>query len=443
MSLKTRFKAAIEGLQGKSFQSVYSADITARIGGIDISKTRISTDALFTSWRNHGDVYAVIRELSQNVASSGYKWVNIADETKDPDITEVKLAETYLNYGVTFNRMKRTAIRDEKVTGNAFFYIEKSKSGKPLGLKRIDPRTLTVVTDSYGDVVKWIQRVKSESVTFAPEEIVHWKEEDDPNSPVFGMSALETIIWEVRSDLAALISNYVFFQNDAKPSAMYILEEGMSDKDISRAVKLIEDQLKGAENRHKSLIMEGIKDIKTVDISQKDMEFHVLRKFETEKICAAYGVPKSILGYVDNVNLANGKEQTQQFWDGTIIPIQENFQEFINKQVLPAFGIKKIKMEMNARKFDDRQWDEASSRADLMLGVKTINEAREERGYEPFDATEHGEFVDKPIIYQGLSAKPVEDVGVDMTDMPIIDTQDAAQKEIERMKNAAKMANMV
>ena len=47
----------------------------------------------------------------------------------------------------------------------------------------------------------------------------------------------------------------------------------------------------------------------------------------------------------------------------------------------------------------------------LKLGLITINEARQKRGMEYYDAAEMGEFVDKPIIYNGGSALPVLDVG--------------------------------
>lgn len=440
MTLKQKLmKKLAETLDKKGatgFSGLYSGFISSRIAGIDISHVRISVDALFTSWRNHGDVYGCVRKLQQNIGSSGYKWVSRNDPDADPDMGEVVKAEKALNFNRTFRTWKNLAIRDNQVTGNAYFHIEKSKgNGSPLSLERLDPRTLSAVVDKYGNVIKWIQRVQADTQEFSPEEVVQWKTEEDPNNPVYGLSPLETIIWEVRTDLGALINNYVFFINDATPGALYIMEEGMSDEQTEKAIRLIQEQHKGAENKHKGLVMSGVKEVKTLSVSQKDMEFHVLRKFTTEKICAAFGVPKSVLGYVDNVNLANGREQTEQFWDGTVQPLQESLEEFINEMILPRLGITKIRIKFKPREFDDKEWDEASSRADVQLGIMTINQARQKRGMKPFDPVEHGEFVDKPMIYNGLAVTPLEDIALDTgEDVPTIDSEDAAQKEIRRLQ---------
>jgi phage portal protein BeeE len=110
------------------------------------------------------------------------------------------------------------------IAGNT--YIEKIRNplGGLLGVKTLDPRTMAVVSNEHGNVFKYIQSVYSQGeksvmpVEFEPEDIIHWKWGSDPNAEVFGFSAMEPILWEVRTDLSAMISNYFFFENDAVPS---------------------------------------------------------------------------------------------------------------------------------------------------------------------------------------------------------------------------------
>ena len=324
----------------------------------------------------------------------------------------VKLAETVLNTGRTFRQFKRRLIQDAEVTGNCYLHIEKNDAGAVLRLTFVDARTMTVVTDSYGDVVRWIQRYKGKTVEFDPDEILHFKITDDPNSPVFGLSPLETMFWDVKTDLAAQISNFAFFENDAVPAAQYILDEDLSDEEVNKAIEKLEEQFRGAEKRHQGAVMKGVREVKVLAFSQKDMEFNVLRRFTTEKVCAGFGVPKSILNYTDEVNYANGQEQTKKFWEGTIEPLQEAVQEFFNTKLLPAIGVNDIKLKFETRKFDDQTQMENGQRSDLVLGIRTINEIREARDLEPFDSAENGEWVDKPLIY-GRGVTPVEDIGVD------------------------------
>jgi len=426
---------------GSSFSQGLYGEIRQPLGGVSMMGIKISTDSFFTIFRNHGDVFACIRELKENVGSQGYLWVNAKDSNKDADPVMVKRAEDVLNYGHTFRALKNKIVQFQQISGSAFLLILRSSdsSRRVLGFDVIDPRTLSVVTDEYGTIFKWIQRVKGKTQSYEPDEILNFKQHDDPNSPVFGLSPLEPIIWETRTDLSAMISNYAFFTNDATPGAQYILEEGLSEEAQDKIVEDIKRQLEGPENRNKSIAVKGIKEIKVLQLSQKDMEFNLLRKFTTEKICAAFGVPKAILNYTDGVNYSNGENQTQKFWEGTISPLQDLLAEFINNEVLPILGVQGIKIEFVSKTFNDQAWDEASSRADVEHGIITINEAREKRGATIFDPKTYGEFVDKPLIWNGLGVKPLDDIGIDMNDdgTPNILSEDQATKEIERIKRIA------
>ena len=43
----------------------------------------------------------------------------------------------------------------------------------------------------------------------------------------------------------------------------------------------------------------GIKDIKQIGATQSDMKFMEYRKFNSERVCAVMGVPKTILNYTE------------------------------------------------------------------------------------------------------------------------------------------------
>ena len=237
-----------------------------------------------------------------------------------------------------------------------------------------------------------------------------------------------------------MISNYALHANDSTPGAQYIIDETLPVEEQKKVVENIREQLKGPMNKHKSVAMVGVKEVKTINITPKEMEFILQRKFTTEKICSALGVPKAILGYTEDVNLANGEEQTKKFWEATIQPAQENLAEFINRVLLPAIGVQNIKIEFKAREFDNREWNEASSRADQQQGILTINEIREERGYEKYDPKVEGEWVDKPLIWNGPSVQPLEDIGLELDPqgIPAILDEDQAAKEIRKLEEFKK-----
>ena len=425
-------------LDGKASPTSFMGDSLGSSTLLGLSGRRLSVDTFYTVYRSHGDVYAVIRELAENTGMEGFTWLDVNNADKDPSAKEMELAETILNANKTFRRWKSELIQAVQVSGNAYIHIQRGAgTGKVTGLNFVDPRTMSVVTDKHGVILKWMQKVKGKTQEYQPDEIAHFYIQRDPNSPVFGLSPMEPVFWEVRTDQSAMISNYVFFENDAVPAAHFIMDEDLTDKEQKRAIEALRKQIKGADNRHKSIDIKGVKDIKQLSVSAKDMEFHVLRRFTTEKVCAAYGVPKSILNYTNDVNLATSEEQSKKFWQGTILPLEESLAEFINVELLPKIGVQNIKLVFNPKDFQNKEWNEASSRADLSSGILTINEVRELRGLEPFSTSKEGDFVDKPMIYAGVSVVPLEDVGVDLGELEPMDDTDKAAKEIEKIKKAS------
>lgn len=82
----------------------------------------------------------------------------------------------------------------------------------------------------------------------------------------------------------------------------------------------IRSTLKGGHNKHKAIVADSVTDVKVMKSNHDDAKFLELRKFTTEKVCAGLGVPRSILGYIEGVNLANNDGMYKKFIENTIEP---------------------------------------------------------------------------------------------------------------------------
>ncbi|RMG76222.1 MAG: phage portal protein, partial [Bacteroidetes bacterium] len=230
----------------KSAPKTYTGDIIRR----DLfGNKRISINTFYTVWRSNSDVFSAVRELYEGVASEGFSFVQ--DDVENTELSKI----------FDFGNLKEQIIRDLKISGNVYFFLQKgSGTGRITRVSLIDPRTMSVITDEYGNIIRWIQTVKGQTTEFAPDEILHFYDVRDPDSPVFGLSPIEPVFWEVMTDQAAMLRNYAFFDNGAVPAAQYILEEGLSDQEARRAVELIKEQTQGPKNAHKSIVLRGIKE---------------------------------------------------------------------------------------------------------------------------------------------------------------------------------------
>jgi len=399
-----------------SFNSLFTR--TSRDGLADY---KINVQSLYAVFRMNSDIRNCVRELQNNVGKSGVDYLDLANPEKEPSLKKINDIELLFNSPESthksFRTLLRRTVRDMEIAGNAYWVILKNDAGKPVGFQPIDPRTMTIVADKSGVVHKYIQKVwGQDAVSYDPDEILHFKGDDDPNHEVFGMGNLEPIIWEARTDGSAMMANFKFFENNAVPSALYILDERIPTNKLKEKFEEIKKSFGGASNYKKAGAIVGVKDIKMMNVTQKDMEFLAGRVFTTEKICAAFGVPKFMLGYTEKVNNNNGVEIEKNFMGKSIIPREQTIESTINSQFMAKFG-DGLAFFFKAHRFSSAK--ELEERAEKMYkaGMITLRQVKKMIGEEITDTDEEQENLDKYIIHSGASAVLLEDVGID----PVID----------------------
>lgn len=272
-------------------------------------------------------------------------------------------------------------------------------------LETLDPRSMKIVANKYGEILKFIQRIGTETMEYEADEIFYLTEMIDPDNEVMGLSKIENLIYDVMGDDEAMKSNYAFFKNNAVPNTIVILDEGITEDQYADAMQQLKQQFSGGTNRHKVSTNTGIKDIKTIGQSNKDMEFISLRQFTTDKVCAGLSVPKTILGYHDGVNFSTADNHYRTFIEETIRPLEDLIAEKFTEIIAKFFPNENIRFCF----VDDRDFDRTAKIDEYIKmlgnGLITIDEARVEMGYKAF-AVEGSK---KPIIKQGFEF--VEDIG--------------------------------
>lgn len=395
---------------------------------------RIAPKDLWQIYRMNADVYSCIREWKQGVGAGGYRYLDKRDLEVEAPAVEVAFIDLFFRNSGGLSVVTRNIIRDLGICGNAYLEIVKAASGKPYGLKRLDPRSMYVVADKHGTVLRYLQKVHgSDTVEFLPENMVHIVLDEDPDNELLGMSPLETALWEARTDISAAQSNYYFFENDAVPSNVYVLDEKIPKTEVQAAFDKIKADLSGAKNRNKAAVLSGVKEIKTISMSQKDMEFVVGRKFNTDKVCSVYGVPKFMLGYTENVNYSNSISLRADFYAGTITPLELILQQAFTENLFPKIGIFFTVMQYNPQQFGEELEGSRFALTEFQLGALTLRQYKIKTKQPISQEDEDEPLIDKHILQNGSSAILMEDVGVD----PIIDPNDPemAENMVKALKN--------
>lgn len=183
----------------------------------------------YRMYRINSDLRRCVQEIQQTSGKSGYslrQYVSSQDyfkEVADPAVDDL------LNFGKGWKALKSEIIKHYCISGNVF--IEKlfdERTGKKIvGYNVLDTRYMSIICDKEYNPIKYIYRdVKNNQVLeYKPEFIFHFIDNVDMDNPAFAMSLLEGLVPDVFGDDQAAISNAYFFQNDAMPSSLYILEE--------------------------------------------------------------------------------------------------------------------------------------------------------------------------------------------------------------------------
>lgn len=372
---------------GGAFTAGYSTQFSNQNGTILDGKNIARNNATYsTMFRINTDIRRCIKEISETSVKSGYE-IHLQQANGNNKVIEVPEFEKVLKASGGFKTIKNEIIKNLSLFGNAYIRTRRNVR-TALKYEVLDSRYIAIITDYELNVLRYQYAPpykKGEVITLMPEEVYHLKETVDMDNPAMGMTIMETLVLDVMGDEEASQSNYHFFGNDSIPSALYILKEGLTVDQQKDIFKNIKETLQGGHNKHKNIVSGAITDVKPIRQEHQDMGFKEQRTYTRERICAAFGVPRSILGYVEDVNHSNGESLYEKFIENTIRPWEQLIEEIFTN-LLTQFSTdnaaKNLKFAVNDEHIDDLIERCKLAQDNVDKGLWSINEAREYIGYE-------------------------------------------------------------
>lgn len=293
--------------------------------GINLDGESISKNfnTFWGMYETNTDVFKCVEVKQKMVMKKGFTLMrkNTTDDkmklSKDPDFIKA-LGDV--------DALKNDIIQALEICADVFIRRRRNLLKEVIGYEVLDTREVSVVTDPLLKPLRYTYRRKTVASvtveTYPAEDIDHWKIGSNWNNVLFGLSPLRTLIYEVFGDLEAGMVNYYWYKNDAVPSSLYVLKEGLTPEEQANAIKDVQDTLKGSHNAGKSMVTNAITDVKTFQKDEQGSLDIEKRRYNTEKICAGLGVPRAVLNYIEGVNLANMDGMIKLFIENTIEPYE-------------------------------------------------------------------------------------------------------------------------
>ena len=287
------------------------------------------------------------------------------------------------------NSFKRNLITDYLLDGNIFIYYD------GVHIYHIPATEVTI----HGDPKTFIEKYTYRDVDYSPSEIIHIKE-NSFHDIYRGVSRLKPAIRTMTLMTSMRDFQDNFFKNGAVPGLVLKSPNTLSEKIKERMLQSWQLRYRPDAGGRRPLILDGgIEVDKISNVNFKELDFQSAIQENEKIILKAIGVPPILL---DSGNNANIRPNMRLYYLETILPIVRKLNFGLERFV--GFKIREDVTDIPALQPELR--DQSQYYTSLVNGgIITINEAREELGFE---ALEGQDDIRVPANIAGSAANPDE-----------------------------------
>lgn len=297
---------------------------------------RQQMDIYYQMYAQHPTVRAGVEKIAKVATANGYIFQPVDPEQPLDKSQASVLRDFFRRSGAS--QLLRLTYKDLAIFGQAFWWIERARNGRPVRAKRLHPKYIDiVVTDGAVSGYRYGPVGAGKGVIYEPSVILNFRL-DDPDNDVYGLSLLRSLQTTVASDLFAMEYNGNFFENSAQTGLVINMKNSSVDE-VARNREWLEQNYVGSKNAHRPLILEGDIEIQKSVSTPQEMQFIEGRKFNREEILSVLDIPSEKVGFTENSNRSTSKEGDNNFRTETIAPLQTVVEEEIsNNLILGMFG---------------------------------------------------------------------------------------------------------
>lgn len=300
--------------------------------------------------------------------------------------------------------LKEATFLYQDLTGNAYWVIQQESAPYPMRIWPLMPQYVKIVPSKE----KFIERFEY-SIAFGekhlidPEEMIHFRFVN-PMNAFYGYGPLQAAV--IAADLSVGMDTLeaALMNNRGVPDSAIILppEAGVPNEEVKQRMKADwRKNFGGIRKQGKLAILSGGADVKSLQLTPREMSFLAGRKATLNEIAAIFGVPMSKLT-VENVNRANAEAGEYQYMKDTVLPRLRKVEQKMNEQLLPRFG-DNLFVAFDNPVPRDRDYRLKELEVHAKTGYTSINEERQREGLEE---VEWGNVPIMPVTVAPLGSAP-------------------------------------
>ena len=289
-----------------------------------------------------------------------------------------------------------------KWAGNAYLFLQRIGGRRePAELWLLPAHNVKVeATANRGVRRYWYDRGSPSEVQ--PEDIVHFRSYNPDDEPI-GMSCLEPVTKLYEAQYYAYLWVKNFYNSGGMLQGLFSVKDGgarLSPAEIEALIATLKRRHVGYQNVGNPVVVQGIEWLQR-GLTMSEMEIDAtLRRIDAE-ICRAVGVPPWKMGIKEGSNLGSSGANVDErmYWDGCIRQLATMFDSVLNERLAPLFGTDLV-IETDLSGVPALQSALLAQSVSLVAlagrPLLTVNEAREQLGFDPSDDETADELYTKP-----------------------------------------------
>jgi len=270
------------------------------------------------------------------------------------------------------------------LTGNGFIEIQRTK-GEVVSLWWLDPRQVTIIREQNGTLAYRTSEAMAtgSSRVIKSTDMLHvpWHLRYDG---ITGISALTQARNSVGTNLAMDRFTGNFYSNNAVPSGILTLPEGLKTKpEDKQKMKQDWDMMNGGQNRRSTAILDQGVTYKPMSISQADAEFLASKNMSRQEICGLFGLHPAQIGDTSRVAGETFAGQQLSFLVDCLRPWLNRIEQELHRKLLPKYSGLTIEHDISDRLRVDFASQMQGYAVGRQWGFYTANQVRAKLGENP------------------------------------------------------------
>lgn len=332
-----------------------------------------------------------ISVIARTVTAGGLQIVPDDDIPEDevpeepPEVLRLRRLMRFTNPTEDLIQLMRNIITDLMLFGDSYIEVVRLL-GEPVALYLLDATTMTVISDSHGEVTGYRQDVDGlRQAVFDVEDVIHISL-DAPRGGLYGVSPAQLALLPTTAWIFTMATIQETFRR-GDPPRMHVDLAHYEDNDVQRWREQYQVYNLGPKAVGNPLITTGGGAVQVLD-PRKVTDYLDAEKVLRDQIIASFGVPPAKVGIIETGNIGggSGEAQNKSFQVNTIIPITNLLLEKLNFHIVQrGFGISGWHMEFAEVDFRDSITVEQVRDLRLKNGSYSVNDVRAEIGKPPID----------------------------------------------------------